>query len=180
MRITVSLIPESGIKEELKLPIAIGERASEEEVRVSLDVSRFGDRVIVKGRAASGVALTCSRCLKEYSYPVKVNFDVEYVPFSELSEEGEHELARNELDISFYRNDEIDIGDLVREQILLAIPMKPLCELDCRGICFRCGKNLNEEVCECSAGEIDPRLAPLKKLRETMRSERSKNGESDP
>lgn len=166
MRLTISSIPESGIEEELKFPIALNNVVLEEDVQVFLKASRFGDKVLVDGRATSMASLVCSRCLKKISFPVKMRFNVEYIPYREFAEEDEHELTREELDVSFYRDDEIDIRDLVREQMLLAIPMKPLCGSNCQGICSKCGKNLNEASCECSTEEIDPRLAPLKSLKD--------------
>ncbi len=165
MRLTVSCIPEKGIEKELKFPITLKDVVLEEDVQVFLKASRFGDKVLVDGRATSMASLVCSRCLEKISFPVKTIFNVEYIPYREFAEADEHELTRKGLDIGFYRDDEIDIRGLVREQMLLAVPMKPLCKLDCRGICPKCGNNLNEVSCECKTEEIDPRLAPLKKIK---------------
>jgi uncharacterized protein len=66
--------------------------------------------------------------------------------------------------VSFYKDDTIDLGEVMREQFFLALPMKPLCRPDCRGLCPVCGKNRNIEQCECREEWTDPRLAPLKKL----------------
>ncbi len=173
MRLTVSCIPESGIEEKLKFPIALNDIVLEEDVQVFLKASRFGDKVLVDGRATSVASLVCSRCLKKISFPVKVSFNVEYIPYREFAEEDEYELTREELDVSFYRDDEIDIGGLIREQMLLAVPMKPLCESDCRGICPKCGKNLNEGSCGCSTEEIDPRLTPLKRFKKSLKNRTS-------
>lgn len=165
MRLTVSDIPDGGIEEELKLPIALGDVVLKGDVQVFLTASRFGSKVLVDGRIVSLALLICSRCLKEFSFPVNINFSVEYIPFSEFAEEDEHELTKNKLDVSFYHGDEIDIDDLIREQMLLTIPMKPLCTSMCKGICPKCGRNFNETSCECSIEKIDPRLAPLKKFK---------------
>jgi len=173
MRLTVSSIPESGIKEALKLPVPLKDRLFKEDARVSFKASRFDDRVLINGRAESVVSLECSRCLKNISIPVNISFDAEYIPYRESEEAEEHELANNELDVSFYRNDEIEIGDMIMEHMLLAIPMKPLCEPGCKGICRKCGKNLNKSLCECSTEETDPRLAPLKQFKEYLKNKRS-------
>ena len=66
--------------------------------------------------------------------------------------------------MSYYRDDQIDLNELVREQFYLALPMKPLCREDCRGLCPQCGVNWNTGTCECGSGWEDPRLAPLKGL----------------
>lgn len=165
MRITVSSIPEGGIEEELRLPVDLGDVKLKEDVQVFLRVSKSGSEVLVEGRFRFVAFLVCSRCLKEFSFPIKNNFSIEYSPYRELSKEKEHELTREELDVNFYHNDEIDIEDLIREQIFLFVPMRPLCKSDCQGICPQCGTNLNEISCGCSSEKIDHRLAPLKKLR---------------
>jgi len=170
MRIIVSGIPEGGLEERLKIPLVISDIELKEEVQVLLNVVKFGDKVIVRGEASSEVSLACSRCLVNFSFPVKVDFDVEYVPEREFTKIEEHELTKGELDITFYRDDEIDIDELLREQILLAIPMKPLCSADCKGLCPSCGKNLNEDKCICSVEAIDPRLAVLKRLKESLKN----------
>lgn len=164
MRLEVSSIPDSGIEEELKLPMTLSD-VLEGDVQVFLKAFKFGSKVLVDGRVASVVSLICSRCLKEFSFPIKINFSVEFIPYREFAEEKEHELTKEKLDISFYQDDEIDVGGLIREQILLAVPMKPLCMSDCQGMCPKCGKNLNEASCGCSAEGIDPRLEPLKKIK---------------
>lgn len=165
MRITVSSIPEAGIEKELRLPVDLGDIKLKEDVQVFLMVSKSGSKVLVEGQFTSVIFLVCSRCLREFSFPIKNNFSMEYTPYRELSKEKEHELKREELDISFYHNDEINIEDLIREQIFLFVPMKPLCKSDCQGICPQCGANLNEMSCGCSSEKIDLRLTPLKKLR---------------
>jgi len=170
MQIIVSGIPEGGLEERLKIPLVISDIELKEEVQVLLNVVKFGDKVIVRGKASTEALLGCSRCLENFSFPVKVDFDVEYVPDREFTKIEEHELTKGELDITFYRDDEIDIDELLREQILLAIPMKPLCSSDCKGICPQCGKNLNEGICGCSAEEVDARLAPLRKLKESFKT----------
>lgn len=165
MRIIVSSIPESGIEEEIRLSLTLSDIRFEEDVKVFLKVSKSGDKVLVDGRAISMASLVCSRCLKDFSFPVNISFNAEYIPHQEFIEVGERELTTEELDVSFYHGDEIDIEDLIREQILLSVPMKPLCKPDCQCICPKCGKNLTEASCGCSSEGVDPRLAPLKRFK---------------
>jgi uncharacterized protein len=76
----------------------------------------------------------------------------------------ERQIEEDDLSTAFYDNDEIDLGQLMREQFYLSIPMKPLCGDDCRGLCPICGTNLNRGACECKREWEDPRLAVLKTL----------------
>ncbi|RME68679.1 MAG: DUF177 domain-containing protein, partial [Nitrospirae bacterium] len=80
-----------------------------------------------------------------------------------LTEEA-HEIHQDEAELGFYKNDELDITSIVQEQILLNLPMKPLCMPECKGLCPRCGMNLNTGTCDCPRTEIDPRWSALKKL----------------
>ncbi len=172
MRITVSRIPENGIEKRLKFPVDL----PDDNIEVIISIQRFGDRVLIEGKADSKLSLTCSRCLKMFSSPVNFSFETEFIPVKEIEMNVEHELSNEELDVSYYRDDEIDIEDLINGHVLLAAPMKPLCRPDCRGICKICGVNLNETVCDCVTEKIDPRLAPLEKIKDKMIKERSENG----
>jgi len=107
----------------------------------------------------------CSRCLEAYSWPVDATFDLRYQPHAENSGEGEREIEEDDLTTAFYERDEIDLGQLMREQFYLALPMKPLCRDDCKGLCPVCGANLNRGACGCKTEREDPRLAVLKKLK---------------
>jgi uncharacterized protein len=165
MRLTVSRIPDSGIEEKLKLRISLNDSMPTQDAEVSVKAKKFGERVLIEGRAKTTATLGCSRCLKHFSSPVDITFNTEYIPLRETGEEVEHELTAEELDVSTYGNDQIDLTETVRDHILLFLPMKPLCNIQCKGMCSHCGKNLNEGSCECRSDHIDPRLAPLKKLK---------------
>ncbi|MCK5287194.1 MAG: DUF177 domain-containing protein [Thermodesulfovibrionia bacterium] len=169
MHLIVSEIPEDGIERELKIPLSLEGIVLKEEVQVFLKILRFGTKVHIDGRAKSGASVVCSRCLKEFSYPIETNFSVEYLPKKETMQHREHELMPHDLNVSFYEDDAIDIKGLVGEQVLLTVPMKPLCKTDCLGICPQCGKDLNTGSCTCSRNQIDPRLAKLKTLKESIK-----------
>jgi uncharacterized protein len=83
--------------------------------------------------------------------------------------EGEREVEEDDLSTAFYENDEIDLGQLMREQFYLSLPMKPLCLDDCQGLCPQCGTNLNRGTCGCQRTWEDPRFAPLRALKENDR-----------
>lgn len=164
MRLIVSDIPEDGLEQEWDVPVATAEHTEPDIAHALLRFLKFGKRVMVEGSVQISVSMRCSRCLGDFSCPLDIAFKEEFSPSEELDLEGEHELQGSELNLGFYTNDEIDTAEVVKEQVLLAVPMKPLCSSECRGICPVCGTNLNEGACNCSTEKIDPRLAPLKRF----------------
>jgi DUF177 domain-containing protein len=134
-------------------------------VAVAMDVAKAGEAAFsVTGEVRTRLELTCSRCLEPFDVPVDAAFELRYVPQAENSGEGEREIAEDDLITAYYRGGMLDIGDLLREQFQLALPMKPLCNDACRGLCPECGANLNRTECGCSPAWEDSRLAPLKNL----------------
>jgi uncharacterized protein len=121
------------------------------------------DRFRVVGRVQSRLELNCSRCLEPFELPVDADFDVRFLPHSENTGD-EREVEEDDLSVAFYRDEAIDLGQLIEEQFYLALPMKPLCRDACKGLCPSCGVNLNVETCDCQARWEDPRLAGLKAL----------------
>ncbi|MBI5057915.1 MAG: DUF177 domain-containing protein [Nitrospirae bacterium] len=171
MKINVSGIPEEGLQQEIDLPVVINDSKKPNTAHVFIKAVKFDTRVLIEGSVKVTAEFKCSRCLKEYSLPLALSFKEEYVPAEEVGKEkNELELTNDELDVSFYRDDEIDMEELIKEQILLAVPMKPLCGDECRGLCPGCGINLNEGACACGKKEIDPRLAPLEKFKELLKT----------
>ena len=134
---------------------------------VSLAFDIFKDKQTFRlvGDVKTTLELPCSRCLEPMTVPVNAEFDLRYQPHSTNTGEGEREIEEDDLTTAFYQNDEIDLGQLMREQFYLALPMKPLCSPGCKGLCPVCGTNLNKGSCDCKPGWEDPRLAPLKELR---------------
>ncbi|MEN2986558.1 MAG: DUF177 domain-containing protein, partial [Thermodesulfovibrionaceae bacterium] len=127
-------------------------------------IEKKGLEVFIKGIVSGEIELQCSRCLKEFKMPIKTTVEVSYHPLEELKKEELIELKSDEMEVDFYRDGIIDTENIIRDQIFLSIPMKPLCSEECKGICPLCGVNLNEENCYCSSREIDPRLAILQTL----------------
>ncbi len=145
----------------------------DEDVRLSTEAvveglaSRKRDEVFLRGTIKAGLEVACDRCLTASPFPVDIKFDAAFTPSSVSVESPENaELQADDLLVSFYEGDAIDVDELVREQILLSLPTRMLCKEECKGLCLDCGANLNagEHVCENRA--IDPRwsaLAALKK-----------------
>ena len=136
-----------------------------EPARLHLDIYKTGERFRLTGRVQSVLDLSCSRCLEPFLWPVDATFDLVYHPHTANVGEGELEVEDEDLSTAFYADDGIDLAHLMREQFYLALPMKPLCSGDCRGLCPVCGVNLNRGSCDCKRDWEDPRLAALRALR---------------
>jgi uncharacterized protein len=130
---------------------------------LKLHATRDGDKVRLVGSLRADVLIDCDRCLSPISLPVEQSFDLLYIPPLRASEEKE--LGDDDLSIAFYQHQVIDLDDLVREQIELALPMGRVCDDDCKGLCPGCGANLNQQQCVCRVDDVDPRWAALKRLK---------------
>ena len=144
----------------------------EGQVRVSgkVAVHLTADRqsqggVRVWGELGVEMELTCARCLEVLSRPLAAEFSQYYQSNAHHSLTGEIALQKKDLEVGFFTGDSIDVSDIVREQIFLSLPMKPLCREDCKGLCPACGRNRNRDRCRCGPLVSDPRLAPLLKFR---------------
>ena len=116
---------------------------------------------------ADRLELACDRCLVSFEIEIRENLDLLFLPQSKnVARAGEDDrgLGRNELLVSFYRDDQLDLSHLAWEQIVLALPMKPLCTVDCKGLCPDCGVNRNVASCSCIRDETDPRWQALNDL----------------
>ena len=133
---------------------------------LNLHATRDGDKVEVAGDIKANVELICDRCLTHFSLPVEQSFDLLYVPApSSGRPQEEKELDDDDLSVSVYEAEAIDLDDLVREQIELALPMVRLCKESCAGLCLECRANLNEGPCACKPEQADARWDALKSLK---------------
>jgi len=133
-------------------------------VHLVMDVHKQADVYRVTGRVVSRLRLECGRCLDPFEIPIDAGFELQYVAAEENAGEGEGEVADDDLTTAYYRDHTIDLEELMREQFQLALPMKPLCSDDCRGLCPECGANLNTNPCDCKPSWVDPRLNGLSDL----------------
>jgi uncharacterized protein len=137
-------------------------------VQVVADLRKDSQKVRLVGRVATTLGLDCSRCLEPFTVPIDARFDVLFLPAganTSATGQEEQEVGDEDLGVSFYKDDTIDLGEVIREQFYLALPMKPLCREDCQGLCPVCGKNRNREACDCQNEWVDPRLDALRALR---------------
>ena len=139
-------------------------------VVLEFEIHKDKDKFRLVGRVQTQLDLACSRCVEPFGLAVDAPFDIRYLPASEASTEVDREIEENDLETSYYRDDQVDLNELIREQFYLVLPMKPLCREDCRGLCVHCGTNLNVASCECAPAWEDPRLAPLKGLGKSRES----------
>ncbi len=107
------------------------------------------DRIRIQGEVKTELAATCSRCLGGFSRPVEEYFDLVYAPAPQVDGGDEINLKYDDLEIGFYRDERIDLRGVILEPILIDLPMKMVCDPDCKGLCDQCGTNLNTSSCTC-------------------------------
>ncbi|MFI5170427.1 MAG: YceD family protein, partial [Vicinamibacterales bacterium] len=128
-----------------------------------------GTTIHVRGRLSGSLETGCGRCLERYTLPVAQELDLFYLPRvagRPQEQDEDAELSDRDVVVGYYDGESLDLGEVMREQILLGMPLKPLCREDCRGRCAICGQDLNQGACACPPAEepVDPRFAPLRKL----------------
>jgi uncharacterized protein len=134
-------------------------------VEVNLVYYRSGQDIFFKGCLDGTLEGGCSRCLRRYSFPLNKEFDFVLSPDPSKPGRKIEELDREDLGLSYYSADEIDLAPLLREQVMLALPTRPLCYENCRGLCDSCGADLNKETCACNNSTDDPRMAIFRTLK---------------
>jgi len=123
-----------------------------------------GGQVRVQGRYTVELTVPCDRCLVNARYPLDAGFDLFYRPVKEIARDEEIEIDEGEAEIGFYEGGGLELEDILREQILLTLPMQRVCSEGCKGICPVCGKNRNQSACDCSPSTVDDRWGALRKL----------------
>jgi uncharacterized protein len=170
MLIDVSQIPPEGLS--VTLPageVDLGEPAGlwdgPASVRAAMHLDRSGRGLVIRGTFSGDVWLVCSRCTEPFQFRAEERFDL-YCEVDAGTRPGEErELDEDDLDVTYLEEGRINTDHLLRENILLSLPVQPLCRDDCRGLCPQCGANLNLGPCSCPTLREDPRLRVLRKLR---------------
>jgi uncharacterized protein len=144
-----------------------------EFARVS-DVTQFRGKVsssnlqtFVRGEIKTTVELNCNRCLKILVKELDFSFQNAYILAEDYTKEAEFELEKKDLEISIFEGDKIDLREVAGEQIALVLPTQILCNDKCKGLCEKCGANLNLIDCNCKENEVDPRWSALKNLKKS-------------
>jgi uncharacterized protein len=122
----------------------------------------------LRGRLEAGLELPCARCLEPVPQEIDREFELLYRPLGADAGRDELSVTDAEAEIGYYQGEGILLEDVLREQVLLALPLKITCREDCHGLCSHCGKNLNQEPCSCAVREQDPRWAGLKEIRSRL------------
>ena len=179
LRLNVDQIPEEGLVVRIdashdKFP-GLGEVCLQEEIafasplHLEIQVRRVSNFVEASGTIGTAVNLACSRCLAPFSQNLTTDFEATYseaVPDPALGvEDGDIELTPEVMDVFPFHGREIDLSEAIQEQVLLALPVQPLCRDGCKGLCARCGADLNQGDCGCGGKAVDPRFAVLKNLK---------------
>lgn len=143
-----------------------------EAVHADFVLSHKEQDLHIEGTVRTAIKYKCSRCLKELSRPLAMNYDLFYLPQPKGKRSDEEiELKYEEMDIAYYDGIRFDVDLMVLEQIELSMPMRFVCREDCRGLCYICGADLNEVACGCQREEPDSRLAALLEFRKKMEKE---------
>ena len=125
-------------------------------VHSEFQISLLGEQIRVEGVLGADLELVCCRCLKSFESAIEKRFELDYRPDPMVEEGEEFSLTYTDLDIGFYRDQQLDVSALISEQVVLEIPMKPVCQEECKGLCDQCGADLNEGGCDCQARESGP------------------------
>ncbi|HEX5749804.1 MAG TPA: DUF177 domain-containing protein [Archangium sp.] len=152
-----------------------------EPLAVSASLRKLSGGVLLEGKFTSRVVAECKRCLTESKLELPVSFTINLVPESlargeglvdedeEKDDKGTGEsggsFGLDDADEEVFDGKVIDLEPIVREQVLLALPMNTVCREECKGLCMKCGQNLNEKQCGCDTTFVDPRLAVLKNIK---------------
>ena len=173
LKINVATIPEEGIKYILcengsRFKECLTDTADTDfklrKVVVDCLVTKTSTTVFIKGEFSATIDSNCSRCLEDISVPIGGDFAYTLIPAKAETRE-DLELTAEELEISHYQGDLIDLTSIICEQIILQIPIKTLCRGGCKGLCPQCGMNLNNSSCNCHLNVVDNRMAVLKNFK---------------
>ena len=124
----------------------------------------------LRGKFAGKFEVPCARCVEPVDIPLEAEFDLIFRPVGADSEAAERSITAPETEIGYYQRDSLLLEDVLREQVLLSLPVRTLCKPDCKGLCPRCGQNRNSQDCSCDEGPSDPRWEALSGLRSQIKS----------
>jgi uncharacterized protein len=135
---------------------------------------RGGHNVIEDIRLRAGYQgnfeMPCARCLDPVAYRLEENFDLLFRPNGADADTPEHAISTSDTEIGYYEGGRLAVEDVLREQVLLSLPARALCQQECKGLCPSCGRNRNTEVCDCDRSQVDARWTALADLRSKMKT----------
>jgi uncharacterized protein len=145
--------------------------ASASTIRAALDLFRTGHEVLVRGSLDGELTAVCSRCAGVARVALSSPIEVVFLPRGAEASAAERDDAADQPDVLHYDNEEIDIAETLREELLLALPIAPLCTEACKGLCARCGKDLNEGPCDCPEEPKDDRWSALREVARNLKAD---------
>lgn len=149
--------------------VAAGECEFPVPIKTAIKVQRISDVVKIEGNIETLVCLPCSRCLQLSETPLKSNFSLTYIQWvGDIVADGEPqevELSAEDMGIVYFQGEKIDLQDTVQEQVLIEMPLRVLCKPGCKGLCPRCGTDLNDDPCDCDRRSSPGNFDILKSLK---------------
>ena len=144
------------------------------EGRAELLEEHHGGKHIVRdirivGKFSTEVEVRCARCVEAVRLPLSGDFDLLYRPLSSVAREEEVGINEAESEIGYYKGEGLELEEVLKEQIFLAVPMQSLCTEDCKGLCPQCGQNKNVSACDCKVQQSDPRWAALADIKDKLK-----------
>jgi uncharacterized protein len=135
-------------------------------VAIHVRVFQVHEMVEVEGQATTRAVFTCSRCLKDFESPISANFALTYcreLPEVEVEDDEEGvELSAEDMGLILFEGQEIDLAEGIQEQLVMALPLRPVCDEACKGLCPQCGADLNAAPCDCRPQDLNIKMAALK------------------
>ena len=174
LQISIKAIPETGLEVAIDLgPEWFARWHAEDpglefaDARITglVRLEKHNQDILVRGGLTGHLELACSRCLESFAAPAAIDFDLLLVPGLATTSAEAEELSPSDLDLDYYTGEMVDLESLLREQIILMMPLKPLCDEACKGLCPQCGANLNQETCHCQTDAVNSPFAHPAKLK---------------
>jgi DUF177 domain-containing protein len=139
-----------------------------ELIRENRGARQVVEDIRLVGSFSTEIDAPCARCLEPVHNAVAEKFDLLYRPLGVDARSEEVSISQAETEIGYYRGEGLLLEDVLKEQILLALPVKQVCRANCKGLCPHCGKNLNVESCDCASSMPDPRWSALEDIRKKL------------
>ena len=165
MEIKISEIPEEGLLRDDEEDASVWDMTElvlEGTVGIHLRALRqHDDEVYLHGKISARVVCECGRCLCRFSHPIQSEVHIQYLPLARFQNAMERENMQRDIDVIFYTGEVIHLNEIILEQLIMSIPIRPLCADNCKGLCPCCGEDRNKIECSCKNEPVDFRLAPL-------------------
>jgi uncharacterized protein len=137
----------------------------EGSLRAEATIQKMGKSYLILGSVKTVLQLRCARCLKDFSYPLSSSLDLTLHPLKSESSGEEVELGEEDLKSNFFEGGEIHLSEVACEQIFLEVPYQPLCREECKGLCPKCGQDLNLSPCNCKPEDLGAGFSALRNLK---------------